>query len=74
MVESAVGIVVLDTAAAVLSCLLLFPIAFTFGLPPTEGPGLVFVSLPMAFASMPWGGIVATVFFTLLICAALTSG
>lgn len=74
VVESSVAIVVLDTAAALLSCLLLFPIAFTFGLPPTEGPGLVFVSLPMAFASMPGGGIVATVFFTLLICAALTSG
>ena len=39
VVESAVAIVVLDTAAALLSCLLLFPIAFTFGLPPTEGPG-----------------------------------
>ena len=74
VVKSAMAIVVLDTAAALLSCLLLFPIAFTFGLPPSEGPGLVFVSLPMAFASMPGGGLVATVFFALLICAALTSG
>ena len=74
VVKNAVAIVGLDTAAALLSCLLLFPLAFTYGLPPTEGPGLVFVSLPMAFASMPAGGIVATVFFALLICAALTSG
>ena len=74
VVENAVAIVLLDTVVAMLSCLLVFPLAFTFGLPPSEGPGLIFVSLPMAFAQMPAGGFVGAVFFVLLICAALTSG
>jgi|TARA_Y100000031_G_scaffold136048_1_gene159799 NSS family neurotransmitter:Na+ symporter len=74
VVENAIAIVLLDTAVALLSCLLIFPLAFTFGLPPTESPGLIFVSLPMAFAQMPAGGLVGAVFFILLICAALTSG
>lgn len=73
LAANAVAVAVLDTAAALLACLVLFPIAFTYGLPPTEGPGLVFVSLPIAFARMPGGDIVATVFFLLLLCAALTS-
>ena len=74
LVRSSVAIVLLDTGAALLSCLLLFPIAFSYGIPASEGPGLVFVSLPIAFAAMPAGPLVATVFFALLICAALTSG
>ena len=73
LVASALAVALLDTGAALLACLALFPIVFTYGLPPTEGPGLVFVSLPIAFARMPGGDIVATVFFLLLLCAALTS-
>jgi NSS family neurotransmitter:Na+ symporter len=62
-----------DTAIALLACLVLFPITFTYGMEASAGPGLVFVNLPIAFAKMPGGSILATLFFALLTFAALTS-
>ena len=63
----------LDTLIALVACLVIFPITFTYGLPSAEGPGLVFTSLPVAFAQMPAGSALATLFFALLTFAALTS-
>jgi NSS family neurotransmitter:Na+ symporter len=67
------GIAGLDTLIALLACLVIFPVTFTFGLEATQGPGLVFTSIPIAFAQMPAGGLLATAFFALLFFAALTS-
>ena len=39
----------------------------------TKGPGLMFVMLPKVFESMPAGGVVGTLFFLLVLFAALTS-
>jgi len=66
-------IVVADTAVALLSGLAIFAILFAYGLVPDQGPGLVFVTLPMAFAVMPGGQIVGCAFFVLLALAGLTS-
>lgn len=63
----------LDILVALLSGLAIFPIVFTYGLHPAGGPGLLFEVLPIAFAQMPWGGLVGAVFFLLFIFAALTS-
>ena len=63
----------LDTGVALMACLALFPITFTFDMEPAAGPGLVFVNMPTAFAQMPGGTIWAIVFFVLLTFAALTS-
>jgi NSS family neurotransmitter:Na+ symporter len=46
---------------------------FANGLDPAEGPGLIFVTLPIAFGHMPGGALFGTVFFLLLIVSALTS-
>lgn len=62
-----------DTIAAILAGLAIFPIVFASGLDPAEGPGLIFVSLPIAFGSMPGGQVVAALFFLLLFFAAYTS-
>ena len=43
------------------------------GLDPASAPGLVFVTLPVAFAAMPGGRVAAVVFFALLVIAALGS-
>ncbi len=67
------GIAGLDTLIALLACLVIFPITFSFGLEPTQGPGLIFTNIPIAFAQMPAGSILATAFFGLLVFAALTS-
>lgn len=63
-----------DTAAAMLAGMLIFPIVFSSGLDPAEGPGLIFVTLPVAFSSMPGGQVFASLFFLLVFFAAYTSG
>ena len=62
-----------DTAISLLAGLAVFPIVFAYKLDPASGPGLVFVTLPIAFARMPFGGLVAIAFFVLLAVAALAS-
>jgi NSS family neurotransmitter:Na+ symporter len=62
-----------DTVVAVLAGFVVFPLAFTFGLEPAAGPGLIFRTLPIAFAQLPAGYWVALAFFVLLSFAALTS-
>jgi NSS family neurotransmitter:Na+ symporter len=66
-------IAAMDTAMAILAGLVIFPLVFTFGLEPTAGPGLVFLTLPKAFLLMPAGQMLGTMFFSLLLFAALTS-
>lgn len=62
-----------DTAVALLAGLAIFPIVFAFGLEPGQSMGLVFITLPIAFAQMPGGILVGGAFFLLLGIAALTS-
>ncbi|MBT8048587.1 MAG: sodium-dependent transporter [Xanthomonadales bacterium] len=71
--RSAVIIAGMDTMVAIIAGLAIFPIVFANGLDPAEGPGLIFVSLPLAFGSVTGGLIFGTLFFILLFFAALTS-
>jgi NSS family neurotransmitter:Na+ symporter len=52
-----------DTAASLVAGLAIMPAVFAFGLQPTSGPGLVFVTLPKVFAAMPAGWLFGTMFF-----------
>ncbi|MDX1589764.1 MAG: sodium-dependent transporter [Oleiphilaceae bacterium] len=67
-------IVGMDTLSALLAGLAIFPIVFTMGLEPGEGPGLVFVTLPVVFGEIGFGFVLGIVFFLLLSVAAVTSG
>ncbi|GHF16435.1 transporter [Kordiimonas sediminis] len=71
--KSAFTIASADSAVALLAGLAIFPIVFAFNVDPAGGPGLVFVSLPIAFGEMPFGVVVGTLFFALLGVAAITS-
>ncbi|GLX70075.1 sodium-dependent transporter [Paenibacillus glycanilyticus] len=62
-----------DLLYALLAGLIIFPTSFAFGIEPGQGPGLVFVALPAAFAAMPFGSLFGGLFFVLLAFAALTS-
>jgi NSS family neurotransmitter:Na+ symporter len=62
-----------DTAVALLAGIAIFPIVFANGLEPSSGPGLLFQSLPIAFGNMGGGLIFGTLFFILLLFAALSS-
>lgn len=73
IVSTSATVVVADTSIALLAGLVIFPIVFANGLDPTQGPGLVFQTLPLAFGQMPGSAFVATTFFLLLTFAAWTS-
>jgi NSS family neurotransmitter:Na+ symporter len=73
IVGASVTISALDTCIALVASLMLFPIIFSYGMEPAAGPGLVFISVPIALSQMPGTTFLATVFFALLVFAALTS-
>lgn len=73
-VSSAVTVAVFDTCAAMLAALVIIPAMATTGAILSEsGPGLMFISLPYLFKSMPGGQIVMVVFFIAVLFAGLTS-
>ena len=73
IVGSAVMIAGLDTLVALLSGMVIFPIVFANGLESTAGPGLMFITLPLAFGQMAGGQLFGTLFFVLVTFAAITS-
>jgi NSS family neurotransmitter:Na+ symporter len=70
---TAVSVTIADTSVALLAGLIIMPAVFAFGLEPGEGAGLAFITLPHVFGQLPMGVVFATVFFLLLLVAALTS-
>lgn len=70
----AVGwVAVLAIMSSVLGGLMVLPAVFAFGLDPTAGPGLTFVTMPAIFSKMPLGQLFAVFFYLCLCVAALTS-
>jgi len=73
--KSAVMIVGMDTFVALLACMVMFPVIFTYGHDPQAGPGLIFKTLPIIFGEIGHGGMLLSfLFFVLVVFAALTSG
>ena len=64
-----------DTGIAFLAGLMVIPAVFAYSGPENlnAGAGLMFITLPKVFNSMPMGGLLGTVFFVLVFFAALTS-
>ena len=58
---------------ALVAGLSIFPLVFTYGLAPAQGPGLIFVTLPVAFGRMPYGQLFGTALFLTLSFAAITA-
>lgn len=77
-IESSVkGIELFDTGIAFFSGLMIVPAVFAFSggdqAALGQGPGLMFVTLPKVFDSMPGGAFIGATFFILVFLAALTS-
>lgn len=72
LVRSALWISASIVVVSVLATAMVFPLVFQYGLNPAQGPDLVFNVLPTVFVEMPAGQLVGTLFFLLLILAALT--
>lgn len=62
-----------NTIIAIGAGFMIFPVLATTGLSPDAGPSLVFKTLPVAFSNIPFGTVIALVFFVLLFLAALTT-
>lgn len=71
--HTALNVTVLDTLVAILAGVVIFPAVFSVGIEPSSGPSLVFITLPGIFNGMPWSMLWSSVFFLLLVVAALTS-
>jgi neurotransmitter:Na+ symporter, NSS family len=71
--KSAVIIIAADTLVALVAGLVVFPAVFYNGLDPAAGPGLIFQTLPVAFANMPGGHLFSVAFFLMLAVAGITS-
>ncbi|MCC8152846.1 MAG: sodium-dependent transporter [Tannerellaceae bacterium] len=71
--KTALEVTILDTLVAILAGVMIFPAVFSFGIEPTAGPELVFITLPNVFNQLPMGGLWSLIFFILLGVAALTS-
>jgi len=63
----------IDVLFAMFAGLAIFPIVFANGLAAGEGPGLMFISLPVAFGNMLYGNFMGALFFALVVLAALSS-
>ncbi|WP_193017360.1 sodium-dependent transporter [Proteus sp. FME41] len=71
--NSSMWVVILSCMVCVLAGLMIFPALSAAGLEPNAGPGLTFMTMPVYFANLPGGNILAVTFFVLLLMAALTS-
>ena len=73
IISTATTIALLDTSVALMSGLVIFPLVFANGLESSAGPGLMFVTLPLAFGQMTGGAFFGAIFFLLVTFAAITS-
>ncbi len=73
IVNAGLWIAGLATMASVLAGLMILPAVFAFHVDPGSGPGLTFITMPALFAQMAGGQLLALVFFSLLLFAAVTS-
>ncbi len=73
MLRTALSVTILDTLVAVIAAVMIFPVVFSVGIEPSSGPSLVFITLPAVLNTMAMSTLWSSIFFLLLIIAALTS-
>ena len=73
IIACARNICIFDTIASMIAVMLIVPAVFVFGAELSAGPGLMFVTMPQVFASLPLGQIVMGIFFIAVLFAGITS-
>ena len=73
LLGESVTIAALDTFVAITSGLIIFPACFTFGVDQTQGPSLVFITLPNIFNNIPFGRVWGSLFFVFMTFAAFST-
>lgn len=73
LLGESVTIAALDTFVAITSGLIIFPACFTFGVDQTQGPSLVFITLPNIFNNILFGRVWGSLFFVFMTFAAFST-
>ena len=73
LLGESVTIAALDTFVAITSGLIIFPACFTFGVDQTQGPSLVFITLPNIFNNIPFGRVWGSLVFVFMTFAAFST-
>ena len=71
--KSSALISLFTVVAAILGGFVIFPIVFSFGLDPSSGIQLAFITLPLIFQKMSFGYSLGAIFFLLLFIAAISA-
>ncbi len=71
--RAAMAICILDTMIAIMACIILFSIIFSFDIDVQKSSTILFTTLPVVFYKLPGGAVLCTLFYTLVAFAALTS-
>jgi NSS family neurotransmitter:Na+ symporter len=73
MIGTAFKVAASDTLVSILAGLAIFPAVFSYGMEPGSGPGLLFMTIPLVFSKIPFGGFLLVAFFLLASIAATTA-
>jgi NSS family neurotransmitter:Na+ symporter len=73
LVGESKNVIILDTIAALGAGLIIFPACYAFGIQPNAGVGLIFMTIPNVFNSMPGGYIWGILFFLFMVFACLST-
>ncbi len=73
MFATAVKVAFSDTLVSMLAGIAIFPTVFSFGMEPSAGPGLLFMTIPLVFSQIPFGSVLLVAFFFLTAIAATTA-
>ncbi|MHB8348280.1 MAG: sodium-dependent transporter [Acidiferrobacterales bacterium] len=71
--RTALIVVLIDIAAAVMAGMVILPVLYAAGAMPTQGPALIFRALPVSFDVLPLGDLMQAVFFVFLALVAWMS-
>lgn len=73
LMGESVNVICLDTFVAIVAGLIIFPACFTYGIEPNSGGGLLFITLPNVFNTLPGGRIWGALFFIFMTFAAFST-
>ena len=73
LMGESVNVIILDTMAALMAGLIIFPACYTYDIEPGAGPGLLFTTMATVFNQMEGGRLWGTLFFLFMMFAAMST-
>ncbi len=73
LMGESVNVIILDTVAALMAGLIIFPACYTYNIEPGAGPGLLFTTMATVFNQMNGGRLWGTLFFLFMVFASMST-